>query len=203
MVPGCATCPPIILEEVDGLHGRVDLMAATFRDRAPVLADVTRLLRQRAVAQIILALCAKQPKSLARLGREVALARASLVKWTRAMLKTGLAVAVARRGLVLGPSYARLRPEIWSYELKLRDWRRALYQATRYRAFSHRSFVVMPTERVASARAAAARFRLAGVGLASFDLEQGFRVLVMPRRIVPRSSLLFSLAAAEALAANA
>ena len=48
-------------------------------------------------------------------------------------------------------------------ELKLRDWRRAVAQAGRYRLFAERSFVALPTSRVNTALQAEARRNRVGV----------------------------------------
>ena len=55
----------------------------------------------------------------------------------------------------------------FAIELKLSDWRRALRQAFRYRAFAWKSFVLMDSEYVHRARRHEERFRDANVGLLS------------------------------------
>ena len=34
--------------------------------------------------------------------------------------------------------------DLWAFELKLKNWKRALYQATQYKAFSNSVFTVFP-----------------------------------------------------------
>ena len=57
---------------------------------------------------------------------------------------------------------------IISIEAKLRDWRRALRQAYRYREFSNQSWVLMDNSRISSTIEQIELFRRSGVGLASF-----------------------------------
>lgn len=202
-LPRSAGASPVVLQEVDGLHGRVDVMAASVSVGSSFAPELARLMRRPCVARIVLALHAKQPKTAARLAQDVDMTVGTVTRWLGGMLHAQLVAAVGTGGFVLGPAYRIPRAEIWSFELKLRDWRRALYQATRYRAFSQRSFVVMPSDQDGPARRQKDRFRLAGVGLASFDPVRGIRVHVSPRRITPRSSYLHTLAAAEALVVGA
>lgn len=56
-----------------------------------------------------------------------------------------------------------------SIEAKLRDWRRALRQAYRYREFSNQSWVLMDAYRVSPALAQIQQFIRSGVGLASIN----------------------------------
>lgn len=56
-----------------------------------------------------------------------------------------------------------------SIEAKLRDWRRALRQAYRYREFSNQSWVLMDAYRVTPALAQIQQFVRSGVGLASIN----------------------------------
>ena len=203
LLPTQPNSTAVVLREVEGLHGRVDLMAASVPDEPSVPREVAAVMREPAAARLVLALHAKQPKSVEQLARDVGLARETVARWLRRMSDVGLVTLIEQRGFVLGPAYEFPRAEIWSFELKLRDWPRALYQATRYRAFSHRSFVLMPDSSIGPALRREARFRLAGVGLASFDLVTGFTMHVKPRRLFPRSSYLFALASAKALVASA
>lgn len=56
-----------------------------------------------------------------------------------------------------------------SIEAKLRDWRRALRQAYRYREFSNQSWVLMDAYRISPALVQLQQFVRSGVGLASIN----------------------------------
>ena len=71
---------------------------------------------------------------------------------------------VDSRRYVLGPSYSEPEIEICSFEFKLYDWKRAFYQAKRYRTFSHRVYVVMPPEAARRVNGALGFFRTFNVG---------------------------------------
>jgi hypothetical protein len=60
-----------------------------------------------------------------------------------------------------------------AFELKLRDWRRGLSQAYRYRYFADRAIVVLPPQAGRRARGNVSMFRRLKVGVWSFDKTTG------------------------------
>jgi len=75
-----------------------------------------------------------------------------------------------------------------AFEMKLRDWRKALAQACRYRYFANATHVVLPPEVAERARFFLDTFRELQVGLWSFDKATGrIRQLYTPRRKTPKS----------------
>jgi hypothetical protein len=72
-------------------------------------------------------------------------------------------------------------------EMKLRDWRRALTQAFRYRSFAHVVFVVLDAAHAAPAIRSLDRFRRSNVGLISIDDVSGTaQIHFVPRVSAPR-----------------
>lgn len=61
------------------------------------------------------------------------------------------------------------RRHLFAFEAKLKDWRRALQQAFRYRYFSDKAIVLMPFENVGPALEALESFRQVEIGLWSFE----------------------------------
>lgn len=60
-------------------------------------------------------------------------------------------------------------PVLTSFEMKMKDWRRALSQAYRYSYFADRSIVVVPTEIADKAQGYLHVFERLGIGLWSYD----------------------------------
>jgi len=86
----------------------------------------------------------------------------------------------------------RAKPQkavVLAFEMKLKDWRRALAQAVRYRYFADAAFVVLPPPVAALARQVLATFRDLRVGLWSFDQQTGrISKIFTPRRTRPLSA---------------
>ena len=71
--------------------------------------------------------------------------------------------------------------EFWACELKVDKWKRALYQALRYRAFAHCSVVIIPDCVAHRVRPNAERFRSLRIGVVVIDLENHrLRTMVKP-----------------------
>lgn len=65
------------------------------------------------------------------------------------------------------------RRHLHAFEGKLKDWRRALQQAFRYRYFADKAIVVMPAENAGAAVENLEAFRHSCVGLWTFDVATG------------------------------
>jgi hypothetical protein len=88
--------------------------------------------------------------------------------------------------------YSKIDKEVCviSFELKLKDWRRAAMQAFRYNNFSNISYVVLPVESIKSAMANIELFRKYNIGLASFDVKEAFQIIYKPENREPFSEAL-------------
>ena len=79
---------------------------------------------------------------------------------------------------------------VTAFEMKLRDWRKALAQAFRYSYFADTAVVVLPPATAVVAREAIAEFRRLKVGLWAFDARAGTikRLYTPPRKNKARSN---------------
>lgn len=73
-------------------------------------------------------------------------------------------------------------------EMKLCQWKRALAQAFRYRAFANLSFVILDNSRINPALANIDKFRRANIGLISVDFVGKHTIHHMPRYKKPFST---------------
>ena len=60
-------------------------------------------------------------------------------------------------------------PKLFAFEMKLKDWKRALTQAYRYSYFADKSFVVMPPNVINSNKLNLELFRTLDIGFIIFD----------------------------------
>ncbi|MEL7049496.1 MAG: MarR family transcriptional regulator, partial [Pseudomonadota bacterium] len=156
------------------------------------------LCEQPSCAAILETLLNRQPKSWTELASDLRLHSTTIRRWLKRLVEEDL-VRTVDNGYVLSPSGKTPRVLIWSFEGKLRNWQRALYQATRYRAFSHRSFVVMPEQCIAPALKNLDRFKRAKIGLIGVDDDGNITVHSRPPHRVPRSPIYHRVAGAKAL----
>ena len=89
---------------------------------------------------------------------------------------------------------------IWAFELKLKDWKRALFQATQYKSFASYVYTVFPFNMKNVISKNAERFKKLNIGIIFFDpINLDFEILLYSTKNYSRSRLshvysLFSLA---------
>lgn len=84
---------------------------------------------------------------------------------------------------------------ITAVEAKLKDWRKGLAQAARYRYFANRAVLVLPPAASASALPYLESFKKLGVGLWEFDMESGkITKHTTPRETAPLNSQAYARA---------
>lgn len=84
--------------------------------------------------------------------------------------------------------YSDVLTDSVAIEAKLKDWRRALKQAYRYKWFSDRSFVFLPKENIAIPKANISLFKKYNVGLAGVSKDKGIEIIYSPEKEMPISS---------------
>lgn len=154
-------------------EGRADWVWAGIACNWPegVQPRTAELLQQPTCSRILEAL---RPRSVRReplLHARSGVAIATFRHWLVELVKAGLVSDLGEGRYVLGPQFALPQIEICSFEFKLDNWKRAFYQAKRYRTFSHRVFVVMPVKTVQRVNGALEHFRRFNVGLIAHDTD--------------------------------
>jgi hypothetical protein len=76
---------------------------------------------------------------------------------------------------------------IISFELKLKNWRKAAKQAFRFKSFSNISYVVLPSKNINAAYSNLELFEKYNIGLAKFDTNCEFEILYKPQLGIPYS----------------
>lgn len=80
-------------------------------------------------------------------------------------------------------------PKLFAFEMKLKDWKRALTQAYRYSYFADKSFVVMPPDVINSNKLNLELFRTLDIGFIIFDSKtSSISILHEPQNHKPRNT---------------
>ena len=80
--------------------------------------------------------------------------------------------------------------DVFAFEMKLSDWKRALIQAFRYKAFANYSAVLLDEDHIAPALAQLERFETAGIGLLGIGDSGDVDVFYFPTCAAPYSGQL-------------
>ncbi len=180
----------ILVRESACSEGRADLVWGRFEESRS-LGELRRhagLLQNLTSSRILAVLYREVGLPAEDLLRRIGVSRPVLRKWLRALVEAGLIEKDAGDFYSLIASRKIPKVEICSFELKLKNWQRALYQATRYRSFSQRVFVVMPPCPAELAYRHKHLFERANVGLVSHDTSGQSRILVRPKTRRPHAT---------------
>jgi hypothetical protein len=128
------------------------------------------------------------PRTLQYLLQEAEYSASSVKRSLAFLEKSGFIEQTPKGSYVLGSAAELLKPEVWAFELKLSDSKRAVFQAQQCKAFAERVIIVVPPGQAKNYD----RFRESmtrwGIGLASFDPHSGvFILLKSPRKTRPFS----------------
>ena len=108
-------------------------------------------------------------------------------KHFRELLESGLVERDSTGNWILGKKFNLPDIEIWAFEVKLHNWKRAFYQALRYRGFSHYTTVLMPAENSKVPIRNMELFREMNVGFMAIDQEGKLEFIKKPLREEPSS----------------
>jgi DNA-binding transcriptional ArsR family regulator len=180
----------VLVRESACSEGRADLVWGRFEESRSLreLRPHAGLLQNLTSSRILAVLSREVGLPAENLLKRIGVSRPVLRKWLRALAEAGLIEKDAEDFYSLIPPRKMPKVEICSFELKLKNWQRALYQATRYRSFSHRVFVVMPLCSAELAYKHKQLFERANVGLVSHDTSGQSRVLVRPKTRRPHAT---------------
>jgi hypothetical protein len=168
-------------------EGRADLVCAIRSNcKTPRwLRERAELLVQPMCSRILAVLKPLAPRTeqylLCKTGVTAKTLRAAL----RTLTKEDLIRQTPTGGYVLHPKFELPAIEIHAFEFKLHNWRRALYQATRYKSFSHRVYVVLPPAAGQRAIANKRLFTGLNIGLVVHDPNGESDYVLQPRRRTP------------------
>jgi DNA-binding transcriptional ArsR family regulator len=180
----------VLARESSCSEGRADLVWGRFEESRS-LGELRRhasLLQNLTSSRILAVLHRETGLSTEELVRRIGVSRPVLRKWVRELVEAKLIEKEAGDSYRLIASQKIPKVEICSFELKLKNWQRALYQATRYRSFSQRVFVVMPPYSAEVAYKHKLLFERANIGLVSHDTTGKSRILVRPKIRPPHAT---------------
>ena len=170
-------------------EGRADwVWAASARGWNPELTEQVAELLQNPTSSLVLSLlktAAVRTENYLR--NRTGVSQTTLRRAITELIEWGLVNAPSDGHFVLGDNFEVPDLEICAFEFKLDNWRRAFYQATRYRSFSHRVYVVMPASTVHRAFDCLASFRQQNIGLLSHSPDTGSERILASRKRRPRS----------------
>lgn len=180
----------LILKEVICKQGIPDFIATTgTKPRKEYLKIIHNVFHAstESSAKVLAVLKYAAPRTEDYVMRTSGLSRRTVKRIIRKLVNKGIAVKKYNTYL-LSPKWKLGPMEFWAFELKLNDWKRALFQALQYKAFADRVIIVFPSNKEKILRHNIEKFKKLKVGVMIFDLESKmFEILLQPMKSGPLS----------------
>lgn len=171
----------LFLEEVDCGQGRADIVQASFDNNLKkdenflkfsyIQEDLTSL-------KIISLLHYNSYRKREFLYSSLGLQKNKIDLTLKKLIELKIVKETQLNCFILHSDFQIPETNIISYELKLHNWKRALYQAIQYKGFSNKSFVVMPNNFIHSAFNNIDYFKANNIGLISVDHDGSYKILL-------------------------
>lgn len=175
-VSGMSIARPVTLLEFDSLHGIADLVLGSCRNNVEARAAVD----PNWVAPLA-HLKRDSEFSIGGFQEMFCLSRPSALKHLRSYEQAGFLARIDKNRYIVEKQYEPVAELVISVEAKLRDWRRGLYQACRYKRFSDYSFVLLDETHARTALRNLSDFSLNNIGLASLEKDD-LNIHYVPQR---------------------
>lgn len=177
----------IILREVDCWQGRADVVEVLSNNNNYWFSEEQiRLITNYTCANIVSLLHYNAPRSKDYLYHSLGLIPRTIDKWLKLLMMSKIVEETNKDRFVLHPEFSLPPMEFSAYEVKLHDWRRALYQAIQYKGFSNQSYVVMPSKNINPAIKNLDAFVANNIGLIQVNDDGSYQVSYKPRKAKPR-----------------
>jgi hypothetical protein len=178
--------------EVEFMRGRPDFVCGDFvlrKSRLERFGAIGDAIGTESSATVLSLLKRKSGRSPEYLAERSGLSRSRLSGAIDDLRSARLIRVDSHRGHALLYAPRVPKPEICVFEIKLEKWRRAIYQATQYRAAAHRVAIVMPSTAIDRVNGEFERLRAFEIGLISLDFNSGeLRTIVHPLKDKPLST---------------
>lgn len=176
----------ILLKELDCWQGRADLVLASMKESCNISFKQAEIISNLTNAKIISLLHYKAARTLHYIITKTYLSEKTILKSLKILIDAEIVTKKNDDKYVLNNNFIIPNVSFQAYELKLHNWKRALYQAIQYKGFSNQSSVVMPKKYINSAVKNLEIFKKNGIGLIEID-EDGFMyILLKPKKHQPR-----------------
>lgn len=179
-----------VFKEVSSIKGIPDFVAISCESKLGVEnIKIDNNLASLESSSIILAMLKKKSgRTLKYISKLSGLSEKVTLRTLNHLIEVGF-VKKNKTGLyLLGDKWIEPETEIWAFELKLSNWKRALFQALQYKAFANRVLVVFPIEKSNLIKKNLDAFKKFKIGVVLFDSNNN-QVLTLnkPSKLKPAS----------------
>jgi hypothetical protein len=173
------TSRTFIIQEFDSLNGVADLVFGTYKPRT-----ITKTARCPIDINWVTPLASLDYGDAVFVDKFMdaySVSKSTTSKILREYAKAGFLNQISNNEYVVVKKYTQILDNVISIEAKLKNWKRALQQAYRYKRFSHFSFVLLDEKYSSSAIKNLSTFEKMGVGLITMQ-DMKYKMHLTPLR---------------------
>jgi len=175
-----------IFREVECHRGRPDFVGIISRGKPNELRHQSS--HNVASARVLSLLKKRSPRSLSSLTQQMDMKAQTVRHALRQLEASGLVEELANGSFILSGGSAIFEIETTAFELKLKNPRRAVFQAQQYTLFAQQVWIVVPPSQAQTYDAYRAVLARWGIGLATFSpRSHRFTPIISARRHAPGS----------------
>jgi len=153
--------------------------------------ETAEVLQKPVCSRILTYLKRSSPRTKQFLRQRLGVAAATFDRAVRELVDVNLVRMTPNELILLTSRFHIPDIEICAFEFKLEDWQRAFFQASRYRSFANRVFVVLPESIIRRTEKKWPAFRQQNIGILSYCPDEGARRVLPSRKSPPRSKSSF------------
>lgn len=161
----------MFLREIESFQGIPDYIGVNIRDIEECKSFLANVSEENwyNVSRILSILSKQKGHTVSYIVKKTGISENSLIK-DLVFLQNKNMIEQDRYGnYKLYESFVIPKMSIFSFELKLENWKRALFQAIRYKTFSEFSYVVMPYEKMTLLKKNVDYFKQSNIGIVVYD----------------------------------
>lgn len=184
----------LFLEEVDCGQGRADIVRANLKTDISFTksnTNIASILQDSTSAKIISLLHYKSYRTIEFIYNALGLQKSKINSTLKKLIFFEVILETKQNCYILHPKFIIPDFHLVSYELKLHNWKRALYQAIQYKGFTNKSFVVMPNKFINSALSNKNIFKINNIGLISVMDNGEYKIILDAKRQKPKTKYLY------------
>jgi len=191
----------IICRELDVWHGIADVVVATANGSigwAGLLIPAHLKHLNLTTTKLLAQLRFGSYKSLDEIAKSTGFSNRTLWEHLQTLEAAGLVRCKGSNARLLRATRSPF-VDVAAYEVKVSDWRHALYQATHYRSFANRCSVALPDAKAKAVAIHRETFKRFGIGLLGIKAPATINWYVKPVRRMPFSTSRMLLSSVEIL----
>lgn len=161
----------MFLREIESFQGIPDYIGVSIRDIGECKSFLTNVTEENwyTVSRILSILSKQKGHTVSFIAKKTGISENSLIRDLCILQNRNILEQDRYGNYRLAENFVIPKLSIFSFELKLENWKRALFQAIRYKTFSEFSYVVMPKEKVALLKKNIDFFKQSNIGIAVYD----------------------------------